>query len=300
MIPAQFSRTALRVAMRRAAHQLMDRPPVLVDPVAVPILGRENAAALQADPAAIERGPLSAYLRAFFAVRSRFAEDHLAAARAAGISQFVVLGAGLDTFAYRDPSPELPLRVWEVDYPATQEWKRQLLADAGIPIPPTLTFVPLDFEHDTLPHALAGAGFDAAAGAVFSWLGVVPYLTRTAIMDTLRFVASATRAGGGIAFDYGISPDTLTLTQRAVFYAMAARVRAAGEPWQTFFDPDELRRDLLALGFAMADDVPPAVINARYFAGREDGLRVGGIGHLFWAGAAAPSRQREIPPPVTA
>jgi methyltransferase (TIGR00027 family) len=300
VIPAQFSRTALRVAMRRAAHQLMDRPPVLVDPVAVPILGRENAAALQADPAAIERGPLSAYLRAFFAVRSRFAEDHLAAARAAGISQFVVLGAGLDTFAYRDPSPELPLRVWEVDYPATQEWKRQLLADAGIPIPPTLTFVPLDFEHDTLPHALAGAGFDTAAGAVFSWLGVVPYLTRTAIMDTLRFVASATRAGGGIAFDYGISPDTLTLTQRAVFYAMAARVRAAGEPWQTFFDPDELRRDLLALGFAMAEDVPPEVINARYFAGREDGLRVGGIGHLFWAGAAVPSGQREIPPPVTA
>ena len=102
----------------------LDAPLVLDDPIAIPILGRETAAALRADPGQFEKGRLSSYMRAFFAARSRFAEDQLAAARAAGVQQYVILGAGLDTFAYRDPSPDLPLRVWEVDHPATQAWKR--------------------------------------------------------------------------------------------------------------------------------------------------------------------------------
>ena len=178
MIPTQPSRTAWRVAMRRAVHQLLDRPPVLDDPLAVPILGPEVAASLRAHPAQFETGRLSPYMRAFFSVRSRFAEDQLAAARARGVRQYVVLGAGLDTFAYRDPSPDVPLRVWEVDFPATQEWKRQRLSEAAIVEPASVTYVPIDFEHQTLPDVLAAAGFDSSAGAVFSWLGVVPYLTR--------------------------------------------------------------------------------------------------------------------------
>ena len=252
MIPAQPSRTAMRVALRRAAHQLLDVPPVLVDPMAIAILGGETEAALRADPARFENRRLSSPLRAFIAVRSRFAEDQLAAARGDGVRQYVILGAGLDTFAYRDPSPERPLRVWEVDHPATQAWKRARLAESSIPLPSHLTFVPIDFEHETLPSALAAAGFDPAAGAVFSWLGVVPYLSRPAIMTTLAYVASATTAGGGIAFDYGIPPGQLTIGQRVVFEALAARVRAADEPWRTFFDPAELTRDLFALGFAVA------------------------------------------------
>jgi methyltransferase (TIGR00027 family) len=279
----------MRVAMRRAAHQLLDAPPVLVDPVAIPILGAETAAALQADPGQFEKGRLSSYMRAFFAVRSRFAEDQLAAARAGDVRQYVILGAGLDTFAYRNPSPELPLRVWEVDHPATQAWKRERLSESSISMPPNLTFVPVDFEHDTLPDALAAAGFDPSEGAVFSWLGVVPYLSRPAIMATLAYVASVTAPGGGIAFDFGIPPSQLTTIQRVVFEALAARVRAAGEPWQTFFDPAELSRDLRALGFAVAQDVPPSTINARYFSGRRDGLEVGGLGHLMWAGATRPA-----------
>ena len=245
----------MRVAMRRAAHQLLDAPLILDDPIAIPILGREAAAALRADPGRFEKGRLSSYMRAFFAARSRFAEDQLAAVRAAGVQQYVILGAGLDTFAYRDPSPDLPLRVWEVDHPATQAWKRERLAESAIPVPDNLTFAPADFERDSLPSVLASAGFDAAAGAVFSWLGVVPYLERGVVMATLAQVVSMTTMAGGIVFDFGLPPQQLTMLQRIAFEALAARVRAAGEPWQTFFDPAELSRELLALGFAVAEDV---------------------------------------------
>jgi methyltransferase (TIGR00027 family) len=285
MIPAQPSRTAWRVALRRAAHQLIDRPPVLVDPLAIPVLGGETAAAIRADPSIFERGRLSGHLRAFFAARSRFAEDQLAAARRCGVTQYVILGAGLDTFASRDPDSAHPVRVWEVDHPGTQAWKRDLLSAAMIPIPANLTFVPVDFEHDTLPERLEGAGFDPSAGAILSWLGVVPYLTQPAIRTTLEYVARVTSVAGGITFDFGIPPDQLSPPQRAVFEALAERVRAAGEPWQTFYDPATLVRDLHDLGFAVAEDVTPAAINRRYFADRTDGLAVGGIGHLMWAGS---------------
>jgi methyltransferase (TIGR00027 family) len=286
MIPLQPSRTAWRVAVRRAVHQLLDQPPVLNDPLAVSILGAETAASLRAAPAQFETGRLSPYMRAFFAVRSRFAEDQLAAARARGVRQYVVLGAGLDTFAYRDPSPGMPLRVWEVDFPATQAWKRERLAEASIAEPPTVTYVPIDFERQALPDVLGATGFDPTIGAVFSWLGVVPYLTRDAIMATLRYVASVTAAGGGVAFDFGIPPERLSLTQRRVFDALAARVSAAGEPWRTFFEPDDLARELHELGFSVAHSLSGEAINARYFADRSDGLAVGGMGHLMWAGAS--------------
>jgi methyltransferase (TIGR00027 family) len=288
MIAARPSRTAWRVALRRAAHQLLDRPLVLEDPIALRILGAEPAAALKADPGRFETGPLSSHLRAFVAARSRFAEDRLLAARRAGVGQYVVLGAGLDTFAYRDPEPSLPLRVWEVDHPATQAWKRQLLENASIATPGSLTFVPVDFEHDTLAAALSGAGFDPAAGAVFSWLGVVPYLSLTAIRTTLSYVASVAGAGG-IAFDYGLSPDGLAPDRRALFDAMAARVSAAGEPWRTFFAPGDLERDLRGLGFAEVCDLGGEEINARYFARRQDRLAVGSLGRLVWAGASLDS-----------
>ena len=202
------------------------------------------------------------------------------------MQQYVILGAGLDTFAYRQPPLDRPLRIWEVDHPATQAWKRQRLEEAAIAIPGNLTFAPIDFEHESLADVLLAAGFEPEAGAVFSWLGVVPYLSRPAIMATLAYVAAATSAGGGIAFDFAIPPSQLTIMQRAAFEVLSARVRAAGEPWQTFFDPGELAGELRGLGYAVAEDVPPATINARYLAGRSDRLEVGGMGHLMWAGAA--------------
>src|SRR5215469_11471000 len=157
------SQTALRVAIRRAAHQLVDRPPVMDDPIAVRLIG-------DAYPRDLERAShtVARDFRAYMAARSRYAEDHLAQAVAAGVRQYVVLGAGLDTFAYRNPFAGL--RVFEVDHPATQAWKRGLLAAASIAIPATLAFTPVDFEKDTLADRLAMAGFQAHEPAFFSWL----------------------------------------------------------------------------------------------------------------------------------
>ena len=285
MIPAQPSQTAHRVARRRAAHQLLDQPPVLRDPLAIPILGPAEADSLRADPTQFETSRIAPYLRAFMAARARFTEDQLAHLRSRGIRQYVILGAGLDTFAYRDPSPELPLRVWEVDYPSTQAWKRERLAEASIAIPPHVTYAAVDFERETLSEVLAGAGFDLDAGALFAWLGVTQYLTHEAIRGTLRFVARATRNGGGVVFDYSVAPHLLSPVQRAVRAAIENVVSAAGEPWEATFEPDALVAELREIGFAVAEDVVPDEINGRYLSNRTDGLKVGGMSHLMWAGA---------------
>jgi methyltransferase (TIGR00027 family) len=269
-----ISRSAWRVALRRAVHQVLDRPIVLDDPIAIPILGDEVASALRDNPAVYERGPIDADLRAFMVARARFAEDHLEAARGAGVGQYVILGAGLDTFAYRRRPADPPLRIWEVDQPATQRGKRERLAAAAIAVPANVRYVPADFEHDSLPDALAAAGFDAGAGAVFAWLGVTMYLTLPAIDATLGYLAAATGAHGGVAFDYALDPALLTPPQRKVFDAMAARVATAGEPWATTFAPEALAARLRAHGFGHTEDADGARLNARYFAGRDDGLRV--------------------------
>src|SRR5208337_2845591 len=155
MQEGKFSRTAQRVAIRRAAHQLLDHPRVLDDPLALRIIGSEAEEVLRSDPK--ESHAFSRAFRAFMAARSRYAEDELAHAVAHGVRQYVVLGAGLDTFAYRNPYPEL--RVFEVDHPATQAWKREQLEAAGIAVPASLTFVPIDFERQTLVDGLTRAGF---------------------------------------------------------------------------------------------------------------------------------------------
>src|SRR5262245_36559682 len=279
----QPSHTALRVAMRRAAHQLLDLPPVFEDPLAITILGPERAAALRRDPRAHERGPISPLLRAFFAARSRLAEETLAAAMAEGVRQYVILGAGLDTFAYRTRRDPAALRVFEVDHPATQEWKRRMLAAAEIPIPEDLAYVPIDFATQTLAARLEQSGFDAGAGAMFSWLGVTPYLRREAAMATLEDIAGLSRNGGSVVFDYAVPRALLTFRQKLVFDLMAARVRAAGEPWIGFFEPADLVEKLRALGFAAVEDLDGEALNRRYFAGRSDDLRVGRLAHLVVA-----------------
>lgn len=276
------SATAQRVAMRRAAHQLLDDPKVFDDPLAIRIIGKESASALQADPRQFEATPLSPYLRAFMAARSRYAEDELALAVRRGVHQYVILGAGLDTFAYRNPHPEAELHVFEVDHPATQTWKRERLEEVGNTLPGNLTFVPVDFETQTLEEGLKGAGYDSGKCTFFSWLGVTEYLTTEAVMATLRFIASAP-VGSGVVFDYMISPLLLTPPQRSRFNALAQRVVSAGEPWQAFFDPGLLTRELRAMGFGYVEDNGPEEINARYFKDRKDGLRVGSLSHVMIA-----------------
>jgi methyltransferase (TIGR00027 family) len=266
--------------MRRAAHQLLDDPKIFDDPVALRIIGKESALALQADPRQYESTPLSPYLRAFVAARSRYAEDELARGARRGVRQHVILGAGLDTFAYRNPYPKGTLHVFEVDHPATQAWKRARLDEIGMTLPADLTFAPVDFETQTLEEGLRDAGYDPANCTFFSWLGVTEYLTTETVMATLRFIASAPRESG-IVFDYMISPSLLSADQRARFDALARRVGSAGEPWQAFFDPEVLTRDLRAIGFRRVEDMGPEEINAKYFNDRKDRLRVGSLSHLM-------------------
>ena len=274
------SRTAMRVAVRRAAHQLFDAPMVLDDPVALRIIGKDVASRLttQADE---HRGRIARAFRAFMVVRSRFAEDELARAIGRGVAQYVILGAGLDTFAHRNPYAGAGLRVFEVDHPATQEWKRRLLSEAAISVPSTLTYAPVDFEQHTLADGLAQVRFDPQIPTFFSWLGVTMYLTGEAVDATLRFVASTPR-GGGIAFDYGVAKSRLGWKERLALRALSHRVAAAGEPFQTFFDPDEIRHRLTSFGFHSITDLGSVELNARYFRDRIDGLCVSGdIGRLI-------------------
>jgi methyltransferase (TIGR00027 family) len=282
MEQARASHTALRVAMRRAAHQLADEPKVLDDPLALKILGPRALARVQGGEGT-GGDRLSRALRAFMAARSRYAEDELARAVARGAAQYVVLGAGLDTFGYRNPHAERGLRVFEVDYPATQEWKRRQLETAEIAIPPSVTFAPVDFERQTLAEGLRDAGFDREKPAFFSWLGVTMYLTDEAIASTLGFVVSLP-PGGGIVFDYVVPRESLGIIERMALDAIAKRVEAAGEPFVTFFEPKALDARLKQIGFRSVEDLGADEINARYFRNRSDGLRVlGNLGRLLSA-----------------
>jgi methyltransferase (TIGR00027 family) len=269
METGKASKTALGVAIRRAAHQLVDVPPVLDDPIAVRLVGSGYRGKMGRASHRVGRD-----LRAFVAARSRYVEDQLAAAVARGVRQYVVLGAGLDTFAYRNQHNGL--RVFEVDFPATQEWKRELLAEAGIELPEGLRFVPLDFEHQTLGEGLAEAGFDRGAAAFFGWLGVVPYLTLEAFKATLGVIAQLP-SGSGVSFDYAVAPERLSAVGRKAFDALAGRVAAAGEPFQLFFTPEEMEAELRGAGFGRCEQLDSDELNELYFKDRADGLKLSAV-----------------------
>jgi methyltransferase (TIGR00027 family) len=278
MQPGQPSRTALGAAAHRAVHQVLEHGRIFADPLAVRILGADAEAALRD----AENNPSRRLLRLFIAVRTRFAEDALAAAVARGVRQLVVLGAGLDTYAYRNAFAE-SLHVFEVDHPATQAWKRQRLAEAAIPLPDTLTFVPIDFERETLANGLAAAGFDPAKQSFFAWLGVVPYLTEQAVFSTLEFIAQLP-GGAHVLFDYGNPPTSGSELEgyTAAHDALASRVASTGEAFKSYFETDGLHAKLEALGFREIEDLGPALIRERYFANRGGSSRERG-GHILRA-----------------
>ena len=269
MIEDKASRTALRVAMRRAAHQILDHPKVLDDPIAIRILPDEAQRRVQTESPWQTPGERS--LRAFMVTRSRYAEDRLAAAISRRATQYVLLGAGLDTYAYRSSSSTL--RIFEVDHPATQEWKRERLRIGNIAIPANVEFVPVDFESQTLDEALGQAGFDMKAVSFFSWLGVTQYLTWEAAMATLRFIAG-TGAGSGVVFDYSVPRETLAPVEQIAFDSMAERVARAGEPFRLFLEPAGLANVLRGMGFQEIEDLGHAEINQRFFENRQDGMRL--------------------------
>jgi methyltransferase (TIGR00027 family) len=256
------SRTALAAAAHRAAHQILEQGRIFADPLALRILDQDaETVAREA-----EEHPSRRRMRIFVAVRSRFAEDALAAAVERGVRQLVVLGAGLDTYAYRSSLGDR-LHVFEVDHPATQAWKRQRLEDAAIPIPSSLTFAPVDFELETLAEGLAAAGFEPGLQTFFTWLGVVPYLTEETVWATLGFIASLPN-GAHVVFDYSDPPSSLSAEMRLSHETRAARVAELGEAWVSYFEADKLRARLLALGFSEVEDLGPPQIAARYFPNR--------------------------------
>jgi len=264
MAERQASRTALGVTAVRAIHQLMDgEPKILADPIAARLLSGDAVTVLEehvgrsADPAALD-------LRARVVLRSRYAEDRLEAAFTRGVRQCVTLGAGFDTFAYRQPSWAQSMRLYEVDHGGTQAEKRRRLAAAGVPIPSNLEFVAIDFEKMSLDEGLRASTLDFSRPAFFSCLGVFVYLTREAVNAVFRLVA-AFPAGSEIAFTYA--------TARSQKSALARTVQRAGEPWQTFFDPADLTRDLRGFGFSQVSILDAAQAERIYFAGRRDDLR---------------------------
>ncbi|NKY31847.1 class I SAM-dependent methyltransferase [Nocardia speluncae] len=267
------SRTALVTAYARAYHQIFDRPRILTDPLATRLLGVDVDALAElgrppvdsaggGGPDILRLGVGDRPRRLFFAARARFAEDCVADAAAAGVGQVVVLGAGLDTFAYRNPHPGL--RVFEVDHPATQAWKHQRLAESGIDVPDRVTFVPVDFETDTLAARLEATGFRRADPAVFVWLGVVYYLTPDAVRATLEYVVGCSEPVE-VIFDYLQAADTGE--DRAQLRARAHRAAAVGEPWFSYFAPDDIAAELRALGFTAVDDRPAVDVIAGYLDG---------------------------------
>jgi methyltransferase (TIGR00027 family) len=275
------SLTAYKVAMMRAIHQVLDHPRVLEDPIALRIIGTQGASEISSRSRKFKT-KLQSYLRAIVVARSRFVEDELAVAIKRGIRQYVILGAGLDTFAYRNPYSK-GVRVIEVDHPATQQWKRQQLHNAKISVPKTITFVPIDFENQQLANQLREAGFSTDEPSFFSWLGGTMYLNRETTMATMKYISSSTPSGSEIIFDYTIPPSSQNFLRRFVFRLMARSVAAAGEPWRGFFNPNSLIDDLKAIGFTQAQDITPEEINEQFFKDRADKLMVGKFGHLMKA-----------------
>ena len=224
------------------------------------ILGRDaESIARDADESRSRKG-----MRFFVAVRARFAEDALAAALNQGVDQLVILGAGLDTYAYRTQHPDR-LRIFEVDHPDTQAWKRERLRETGIPVPASLSFAPIDFEDETLGEGLTSAGFDPDRQSFFTWLGVVPYLTGQSVWSTLEYIASL-HARAQVVFDYSNPPASLAPDRQADHEVRAQHVARLGEPWLTFFDTDDLHPRLISLGFREIEDLGPGEIASRYLA----------------------------------
>ena len=258
MKPNQPSRTALIPARQRAAHQLLDHGSILSDPFAMKILHEDESEVLQFANA----HPLASIGRLFTTARSRIAEDALAAAVERGIRQIVILGAGLDTFALRNPHGARQIRVYEVDHPATQAWKRERMAEAQLALPPWLMFVPVDFERDDLAETLVGAGFQQNSPAFFTWLGVVPYLTEEAIVSTLDYMASIPNSE--VVFDYMESAQGFSEEMKELVTKRTEHLEKIGERWASRFEPAGMAEILSAHRFCNIEDINFQEIRSRF------------------------------------
>jgi methyltransferase (TIGR00027 family) len=274
MQQGQASVTALGAAGHRAAHQVLEHGLVFADPLALLILGPDADDAIALARERPERRPL----RLFIAMRSRFAEDSARASIEKGVRQILVLGAGLDTFAYR-LEPAQDLRVFELDHPATQAEKRRRLTDAQIAEPSHVAYVAHDFEHGSMTATLEAAGLDPLRRAFVIWLGVTPYLTEEAVYATLGELARFP-GGAEVVFDYTNPPQAIEGPARDFHREMAERVAARGEPFRGYFDSAELQARALGLGFSEIEDLDRAALVKRYLPDLPIPPRPGPGGHV--------------------
>ena len=276
------SRTAIVTAMLRGAHYILDGEPKILDdsfarafagfPSDEELLKRLNALAYPDFPR----------MRTLFALRNRYAEDELVRTIEHGTSQYIILGAGLDSFAYRRPDLLRTLDVYEVDHPASQAWKRERVKELGIEIPARLHYVPIDFERETLTEGLAAGGINLLNVATFfSWLGVTQYLSSSAVLGTLREIAGLATPGSEIVFQFVVPAATLAGEESSLVTALAAGAAAVGEPWLSFFEPEELEAHLRQMGFGKILHFGSQQATERYLLSRTDGLRLPAYFHMI-------------------
>jgi methyltransferase (TIGR00027 family) len=288
------SATALICAMVRAAHLLWDQPPkIFEDTLAQQLSGCESEAALKtqldkldAEIARTTNPDFALTLRRSVTnavvTRSRYLEDEVDEAVRQGVSQYVILGAGLDSFAYRRPELAKVLDIFEVDHPATQAWKRARLRAAGVELPANLNRVPVDFEKESLIENLRMSGYRTGARGLFSWLGVTMYLSTEAIFGTLRAVA-ALAPGTEIIFEYNLPKELVDEGTQKILAAATTATQARGESQGTSFEPAKLAEQVRKIGFAEVSDFGPDDAAARYFNDRTDGLRPSAANHYMRA-----------------
>jgi methyltransferase (TIGR00027 family) len=301
MTEIQAGITALVTAYARAYHATHESPIIFDDSMADQMYTAEehvefnkNLAAMVGtiDPefAATNPDPATALARVMQTMhepvtlsRSRYAEDSLEQAVRQGVRQYVILGAGFDTFAFRRPDLLAHLQVFELDHPVTQAMKRQRIAMPGWKVPAQLHFVPVDFNQESLASALQRSSYDPQQLSFFSWLGVTYYLAREVVFATLQSIAGITPRGSTLVFDYmdADSFDPAKATRRTLH--MHATARRVGEPMKAGFDPLTLASELRRVGFDLQENLSPAEIEGRYFQGRSDRLHA--FEHVHFARA---------------
>ncbi len=282
MTEKQTSNTAIFTAMLRALHQTCDsEPKVLVDPVSVIFARQFEASAAWATYSALPNTMLRQG-RSSISLRNRYAEDVLQEVTGQGKCQYVILGAGFDTFAYRQPTWAHMTSIFEIDHPATQKTKRKVLIDAEISIPENLYFCPLDFQKISLRTALAESSFEFDVPAVFSWLGVTQYLTHSAILETLSFIQSLPRLSTAV-FSFLPTDEVLDEEDIQLIADIDRRASDGGEPFISRFDPQALQLLLHDIGFKTVYHLRPEVAQERYFMDRTDGLKASSVEQLMRA-----------------
>ena len=271
MKPNEPSRTALMIARQRAAHQVLDHGSILDDPFAMKILREDRKDVLQF----ASGHPLASIGRLFTAARSRIAEDALSGAVERGVRQIVILGAGLDTFALRNPHGARQIHIYEVDHPATQAWKLERLAEAQIALPPWLILVPVDFERDDVGEKLVAAGFLQNSPAFFTWLGVVPYLTQDAIGRTLDYISSIQNSE--VVFDYMEPPEASSEELRQLETVRTEQLKRIDERSDSRFESAGIAAILRSHGFCTIEGINFQEIASR-FGRAVEGLAPGHLG----------------------